>query len=111
MLNQQPLPRAFSIAASSASSLAPAQPSGCSRPAHHLARFWGVGVGVGQAQEFRALAISAAEAVLAVTLLELAWVQSNPTWLEANADYLSILNAVPAAAAKRIGGSVRAYVR
>ena len=81
---------------------------------------WGVGVGVGQVQEFRALLVSAAEAVLALTLLELAWIQSNPTWFESNVDYLSVLNAaVPAAAAagasswrdSHFGVSTRAYLR
>ena len=80
---------------------------------------WGVGVGVGQVQDFRSLLISAAEAVLALTLLELAWIQSNPSWFESNVDFLSVLNTVPAAAAAagsswrhaRFGVSTRAYLR
>ena len=82
---------------------------------------WGVGVGVvGQVQDFRSLLISAAEAVLALTLLELAWIQSNPSWFESNVDFLSVLNTVPTAAAvaagsswrhARFGVSTRAYLR
>jgi len=77
---------------------------------------WGVGVGIGQVQDFRALLVSAAEMVLALTLLEMAWVQSNPSWFETNVDYLSVMNTAPAVVGAALhqspfARSTRAYLK
>ena len=63
---------------------------------------WGIGVGVGQAQDVRALMISALEAVVAMTLLELLWLQSNGAWIEEYVDFASIYAAAQAQPA--VGG-------
>lgn len=66
-------------------------------------RAWGVGIGLGQAQDVRALLISAAEAALVLTILEALWLLQNSSWLERYVDFLSIYRAalVPPGGAAR----------
>ena len=74
---------------------------------------WGVGVGVAQVQDFKSLLLSCAETLLALSILEVAWLQSNATWFQSNVEYLSVLHTL-AAEQERAGTGMRfisAYAR
>ena len=63
---------------------------------------WGIGIGLGQVQDAQSVIVSACEAVLVLTVLELLWLQQNGTWLEQYVDFASIF----AAAVRPAGGAV-----
>jgi hypothetical protein len=51
---------------------------------------WGIGVGLGQVQDMKGVLVSAMEAVLVLTVLEMLWLQSNSTWMESMTDFASV---------------------
>ena len=51
---------------------------------------WGIGVGLGQINDAKNLAITAAEGVLIVTVLEALWLVKNGNWLETYLDSVSV---------------------
>jgi hypothetical protein len=74
-------------------------------------RSWGIGVGLGQLKEARAVFITAAQTVLALLILEALWLAPNVAWLENAVDEASVHATLLREASMSLPSRVRTYAR
>jgi len=72
---------------------------------------WGIGVAFGQANDASGVVMSAVEAALVLTVLEVLWLAQNSNWLETYVDCVSVQATIVATGARRLPAILLAYKR
>ena len=74
-------------------------------------RSWGVGIGLSQVSDARALIMSTLQALAVVTILDLLWLVQNSSWYETHVEFLSVYATVAGGRALRLPRLLLAYKR